>query len=90
LAHLLHEFMDRALDLPLTLVSAPAGYGKSTLESQWAESLDGPCAWLSLDPEDSELKVFLSYLLAAIETHVPDSCPETRALITATNPAPHT
>ena len=35
----LHEVMDRALELPLTVVSAPAGYGKSTLVSHWAESL---------------------------------------------------
>jgi len=82
----LHEVMDRALGLPLTLVSAPAGYGKSTLVSDWAETLDKPCAWLSLDPGDSDLKVFVSYLLAAIETVVPDACPETRALATATNP----
>jgi hypothetical protein len=38
----LHEIMDRALELPLTVVSAPAGYGKSTLVSHWAESLDEP------------------------------------------------
>ena len=66
----LHEVMDRALELPLTVVSAPAGYGKSTLVSHWAESLDEPCAWLSLDSGDSDLEVFVSYLLAAIETVV--------------------
>ena len=84
----LHEVMDRALGLPLTLVSAPAGYGKSTLVSHWAESLDEPCAWLSLDPGDSDLKVFVSYVLAAIETVVPDACPETRALAMSNNPVP--
>ena len=84
----LHEVMDRALGLPLTLVSAPAGYGKSTLVSDWAETLDKPCAWLSLDPGDSDLKVFVSYVLAAIETVVPDACPETRALAMSNNPVP--
>jgi LuxR family maltose regulon positive regulatory protein len=75
----LHKVMDRALELPLTLVSAPAGYGKSTLVSHWAESLDELCAWLSLDPGNSDLEVFVSNLLAAIESVVPDACPETRA-----------
>jgi LuxR family maltose regulon positive regulatory protein len=84
----LHEVMDRALGLPLTLVSAPAGYGKSTLVSDWAETLDKPCAWLSLDSGDSDLKVFVCYVLAAIETVVPDACPETSALAMSNNPVP--
>ena len=37
--------MNRALEVPLTLVSAPAGYGKSVLVAQWAEQLDSPIAW---------------------------------------------
>ena len=82
----LHERLSQGLEIPLTLVSAPAGYGKSMLVSHWAESLDEPCAWLSLDSGDSDLTVFVSYLLAAIETVVADACPETRALITAPNP----
>jgi LuxR family maltose regulon positive regulatory protein len=44
------------------LVSAPAGYGKSTLVSHWTESLQDPFAWLSLDAEDSDLETFLRYL----------------------------
>ena len=84
----LHELMDRALELPLTLVSAPAGYGKSMLVSHWAESLDTTPAWLSLDPNDSDLKLFLRYFLAAVETVLPDACPETRALSTSPNPVP--
>ena len=47
----LHDAMNRGLETPLTLVSAPAGYGKSTLVSHWAESLPEPCAWVSLDSE---------------------------------------
>ncbi|KPK04238.1 MAG: hypothetical protein AMJ56_17815 [Anaerolineae bacterium SG8_19] len=52
----------------LTLVSAPAGYGKSTLMSSWLETLDCPTAWLSLDENDNDLAVFLSYFIAAIQT----------------------
>jgi LuxR family maltose regulon positive regulatory protein len=50
--------------------------------------LDDPCAWLSLDAEDGELEVFLSYLLAAIGSVVPGACPETRTLIRSPNPVP--
>ncbi|RLA22253.1 MAG: hypothetical protein DRQ63_12940, partial [Gammaproteobacteria bacterium] len=58
----------------VTLVSAPAGYGKSTFVSQCVRASGSPCAWLSLDPADSELRQFLSYLVAALRTAVPDCC----------------
>ncbi len=66
---------------PLTLVSAPAGYGKSTLVSAWLESLDGPTAWLSLDEQDNDLEVFLTYFLACIQTSFPGAVDDTVALI---------
>ena len=66
---------------PLTLVSAPAGYGKSTLVSAWLESLDNPTAWLSLDEQDNGLRFFLTYLLATVRTSFPDAVNETFALI---------
>jgi len=50
----------------LTLISAPAGYGKSTLAAQWAAASERPTAWVSLDEDDSDLRVFLSHVLAAI------------------------
>ena len=53
---------------PLTLVSAPAGYGKSTLISCWAETLDCPVAWVSLDEHDDDAISFFSYFLAALQT----------------------
>ena len=62
--------MNRALEVPLTLVSAPAGYGKSVLVAQWAAQLDSPIAWLSLDAGDSEPRAFLQYFLAAVDTVV--------------------
>ena len=82
--------MNLVLEKPLALVSAPAGYGKSMLVSQWAESLEVPCAWVSLDEADSDLLVFLSYFLAAVDTVAPESCLETRALVAAPNPPPLT
>ena len=59
---------------PLTLVSAPAGYGKSTLVSQWLGLLGCKSAWLSLDNEDSELTQFLSYVVAALRDAYPGCC----------------
>ena len=61
---------------PLTLVSAPAGYGKSTLVSQWLDLLGCKSAWLSLDNEDSELTQFLSYVVAALHDAYPGCCAE--------------
>jgi len=52
----------------LTLVSAPAGSGKSVLVSQWVERQELPFTWLSLDEDDSDLRFLLAYLLAAIGT----------------------
>ena len=84
----LHDAMDRGLETPLTLVSAPAGYGKSMLVSHWAESLPEPCAWLSLDSEDGDLRVFVGYLVAAVRTLHPDACPETESLNSAPSSVP--
>lgn len=77
----LFGLLDEGTELPLTLVSAPAGYGKSTLVASWAAATDRTAAWLSLDDGDSDLGVFLRYLLAAIETAAPGACPESSALL---------
>lgn len=79
----LHELMDQGLEVTLTLVSAPAGYGKSMLVSHWVESLEQPCAWLSLDDADGDITVFLTYLIAAVRTVINNACPETQALLSA-------
>jgi len=65
------ERLDQRLQRPLTLVTAPAGYGKSTLVSCWLETCDLPAAWLSLDETDNDLHLFLSYLLVAVQTISP-------------------
>jgi len=64
----LTQLLDSHTLSPLILISAPAGYGKSTLAKSWAESLDCPTAWVSLDENDDNLVAFLSYLLAAIQS----------------------
>lgn len=65
----------------LTLVSAPAGYGKSTLVSCWIESCVVPGAWVSLDESDNDLRLFLTYMVSAIENISPDVCTETRSIL---------
>jgi LuxR family maltose regulon positive regulatory protein len=69
---------------PLTLVSAPAGYGKSILISSWLETCgDWPSAWFSLDGDDSNLRQFLSYFVAAVQSAFPQTCEQTQSLISA-------
>lgn len=51
---------------PLTLISAPAGYGKSTLASCWLDQCDLPYSWLTLDESDNDLHLFLTYLVSAV------------------------
>ena len=52
----------------LTLISAPAGFGKTTLISEWVASCRQPVAWLSLDEGDNDPTLFLTYLIAALQT----------------------
>ncbi len=52
----------------LTLVSVSAGFGKTTLISEWIAKCNRPTAWLSLDEGDSDLTRFLIYLVAALQT----------------------
>ena len=62
------EQLNAGLARKLTLVSAPAGYGKSTLLSEWAGQTEMPVAWLSLDRGDNDPARFWSYFLAALRT----------------------
>lgn len=51
----------------LTLISAPAGFGKTTLLSQWLVNCDRPTTWLSLDEKDNDPTRFLRYLIASLQ-----------------------
>ena len=62
------EQLNDGLHRKLTLISAPAGFGKTTLVSEWVGNCAQPVAWLSLDQEDSDLRRFLTYLVAALQT----------------------
>ena len=92
----LTEALERAVpDYKLILLSAPAGYGKSTLLTQWAHSSRFPIAWLSISEEDDDAERFLRYLLTAWEEAQPgvkdsrlgmllgSSSPDTEAVLSA-------
>ena len=51
----------------LTLVSAPPGFGKTTLVANWVRQSDLKTAWVSLDEGDNDLARFLSYLITALQ-----------------------
>lgn len=76
-------WLKRSGDQPLTLVSAPAGTGKTTLVLSWLATAERPTAWLALDEQDDDLVVFLTYVIAAIQSCFPDACQATRALLHA-------
>lgn len=67
----LTERLDAAEPARLVLVSAPPGFGKTTLLSQWvterSDDHQTPVAWLSLDAGDNDPRRFLAHLLAALE-----------------------
>ena len=68
---------------PLTIVSAPAGYGKTTLVTQWLQAAEAEPAWLQLSEDESDLRTFLSYLVAAVQVRFPKACCDTAALLEA-------
>lgn len=63
--------MDLCLKVPATLISAPAGYGKTTLASQWLETCPAASAWVSLDEQDDHLATFVTYVLSAVQSCFP-------------------
>jgi DNA-binding NarL/FixJ family response regulator len=78
------EWLDAGRVRPLTLVSAPPGYGKSISISSWLETCDDwPSAWFSLDESDSSLRQFLGYFLAAVQSAFPQACEQTQSLVSA-------
>jgi LuxR family maltose regulon positive regulatory protein len=65
------ERLKSAAERPLTLLAAPAGFGKTTLLSTWLERAPLTTAWVSLDPADNDLTRFWSYTLTALDKALP-------------------
>lgn len=80
--------LEKHRNRPLTLVSAPAGYGKSTLISSWLEDCDWPSAWISLDEDQSDIQQFLIYFVSAVRGLFPDACQDSRNLAQTAEPPP--
>ncbi len=72
----------------VTLVAAPAGFGKTTLISEWVGARRQPTAWLSLDEGDNDLTRFLAYLVAALQTIAPNIGPGILDLLQTSSPQP--
>jgi ATP/maltotriose-dependent transcriptional regulator MalT len=66
------RLLSKAITSSLTLVSAPAGYGKTTLVSSWLRETDIPSAWLSLEEGDNDPIRFLQYFLTALQKIIPE------------------
>jgi LuxR family transcriptional regulator, maltose regulon positive regulatory protein len=72
----------------LTLIAAPAGFGKTNLVSAWLADGERPAAWLSLDPADSDPLRFLVHVVAALQTVAPTLGADLLDLLQSTPPPP--
>lgn len=85
------ERMNRGGESKLTLLSAPAGFGKSTLLAEWlaASPVDGrSAAWLSLDPSDNQPASFWTYLVGALRAVAPGVGGRALSLLQGPQPPP--
>ncbi len=64
----LFDCLQRGADSKLTLISAPAGYGKTTLLSEWISQSEIHYGWFSLDENDNDFERFLTYLVASLQS----------------------
>ncbi len=80
------EHLNSGLSGKLVLVSAPAGYGKTTLISQWSSVSDRPFAWLSLDENDNDLFRFAHYLVATLQQIESELATKTQEYLERTTP----
>jgi LuxR family maltose regulon positive regulatory protein len=85
--HLINR-LERNRMRPLTLISAPAGYGKSMLASMWLQTSSCTSGWVSLDENDNDLHTFVSYLLAALHKAFPSLKFKTKLVLEAPQAQP--
>ena len=80
--------LDRGAASKLTLLSAPAGFGKTTLLSAWLATVDRPAAWLSLDKGDNDPASYWAHVVAALQSVSPEVGASTLALLQESQPPP--
>ncbi len=84
----LMDRLNEGLSGKLALISAPAGFGKTTLISDWLEQVDLTIAWLSLDEDDNDFARFWIYFIASIQTVRPEIGAGVLAMLRS-SPLPH-
>src|SRR5215203_4983607 len=82
------ERLNEGLHRRLILVCAPAGFGKTTLISEWVATLPRSAAWLSLDEVDDDPARFLAYLVAALRTITPNMGEGALGMLRSPQPPP--
>jgi LuxR family maltose regulon positive regulatory protein len=88
LRYRLLEQLNEGLNRKLTLISAPAGFGKTTLVSEWIASCEQPVAWLSLDEGDNDSTRFLTYVIVALQTIIPNIGANALRMLQSAQPQP--
>ncbi|MGD8491619.1 MAG: tetratricopeptide repeat protein, partial [Anaerolineae bacterium] len=78
------DFIHAHLDRKLILISAPAGYGKTSLLTDFAQDTDLPVCWYTLDTFDQDLHVFLEHFIAAIARRFPEFGQRSLAILRST------
>lgn len=80
------EQLDQGMESKLILISATAGFGKTTLLSEWLHQIKIPFSWLSLDEGDNDLTRFFSYLIAALQKFESKLGEATLSMLRSTTP----
>lgn len=80
------ELLDRGLRRKLTLIAAPAGYGKTTLLASWLAVKNQPSAWLALDAYDDSLSRLLAYLAGSLQQVLPGAGEQALEMLRAPGP----
>ena len=87
----LGDRLDRGAQSKLTLISAPAGFGKTTVLAAWlaaAPAASRPVAWLSLDAADNQSTTFWTNVIAALQTVAPGIGASALSLLLGAQPPP--
>jgi LuxR family maltose regulon positive regulatory protein len=87
--HLIERLNQGIQHMPgVTLISAPAGFGKTTLVGEWIEGCERPVGWLSLDEGDNDPARFLIYFIASLQTVAPKVGEEALGMLQSPQPPP--